>query len=135
MSKWKIKYGPALWVKVFGKDGPVPSKVRSGAMKTISEKMRLMMVQYKKDKRKWWRLEASLCCRKCGRKMKTNSRSVHHSHGRLGNLLLYKPWWIPLCIFPCHKWVDENPNEARALGLLCQLGEWNVQPNNYANNE
>ena len=52
---------------------------------------------------------------------------VHHSHGKIGLLMFYLPWFIATCR-RCHQWLDCNRAEARKLGLLCPLGQWNVQP-------
>jgi len=52
---------------------------------------------------------------------------LHHSHGRIHSLLNYQPWWIPVCA-ECHDWIGRNPNAARAIGMLCQPGQWNVPP-------
>jgi hypothetical protein len=59
---------------------------------------------------------------------------IHHTHGRLGELLNYKPWWLPVCR-TCHNWIGDNPLAARLiqargfnLRLLCAEGEWNTKP-------
>ena len=55
------------------------------------------------------------------------STDVHHTHGKIGDLLFYVPWFKAACR-DCHQWIDANRAEARELGLLCPRGEWNVQP-------
>ncbi len=52
---------------------------------------------------------------------------IHHTHGRMGSLLNYQPWWLACCA-TCHRWIEDNKAKARALGFLCELGEWNVAP-------
>jgi hypothetical protein len=51
----------------------------------------------------------------------------HHSHGRRGRLLLYEPWWCPVSDFG-QVWIHDNPIEARKLGLICEIGKWNLPP-------
>jgi hypothetical protein len=48
----------------------------------------------------------------------------HHYQGRRGSLLLYREYWIPVS-FAGHRYIDDHPNEARELGLLCPLGFYN----------
>ena len=52
---------------------------------------------------------------------------VHHSHGKIGELLFYVPWFVAVCR-ECHNWIGNHPAAARKLGLLCELGQWNKQP-------
>jgi hypothetical protein len=56
------------------------------------------------------------------------SRDVHHSRGRVGTLLIDTRFWKAVSR-KAHDWIGEHPEEARALGLLCQPGEWNTPPN------
>lgn len=49
---------------------------------------------------------------------------VHHSRGKTGTMLLQVKWFRALCSW-CHRWVHDNPNKARVLGLLCEKGKWN----------
>ena len=51
-------------------------------------------------------------CQRCGCKATT----VHHSKGRIGVLLNDVSCWIALC-FPCHEWVERNPQEAKEKGF------------------
>ncbi len=39
-------------------------------------------------------------------------------------LLLYEPFWIPVS-WEGRRWIEENREPARALGLLCPLGRYN----------
>lgn len=41
---------------------------------------------------------------------------VHHKKGRIGYLLTYVPFWLPVCR-SCHEWIENNPNEAKELGF------------------
>lgn len=50
---------------------------------------------------------------------------IHHQRGRVGTLLLDTRFWIAVCR-SCHDWIAANPAQARAEGLLCAEGLWNV---------
>ena len=67
-------------------------------------------------------------CKVCGAHLMRTKKATecHHSHGRRGKLLLYEPFWIPVCR-ECHNWIHNNPEEARALNLICGKGQWNQQ--------
>lgn len=60
-------------------------------------------------------------CERCGKK----ATDIHHKRGRVGRLLCMTEYWASTCR-GCHQWIGENPNEARELGLLCELGKWNT---------
>lgn len=49
----------------------------------------------------------------------------HHTRGRRGALLLDKRHWVAVSDAG-HRWVETNPDKARALGLLCAKGQWNT---------
>jgi hypothetical protein len=78
--------------------------------------------EYLRNKRKF--LMEHLICVRC---LAPNTE-VHHTRGRLGALLTAEQFWCALCA-ACHRWVHDNPIEARAVGLLCENGEWNTVPN------
>lgn len=44
------------------------------------------------------------------------SSQVHHKKGRIGDLLLNKEFWLPVC-GQCHDWIENNPLEAKEKGL------------------
>lgn len=50
---------------------------------------------------------------------------VHHTRGRAGSLLLDWRHWRAVCR-RCHNWIAGNPEQARALNLLCARGLWNT---------
>jgi hypothetical protein len=52
------------------------------------------------------------------------SKDVHHLRGRAGSLFMDSTYWMPVCR-TCHDWIGANPIKARAIGCLCQAGEWN----------
>ncbi len=52
---------------------------------------------------------------------------LHHKFGRIGRLLTWVPGFMALCR-PHHLMCKSDPIEARALGLLCPVGQWNTMP-------
>ena len=48
----------------------------------------------------------------------------HHIYGKQGKLLLWKQGWLPVSEVG-HKWIHENPEEARKRGWLCSEQQWN----------
>jgi hypothetical protein len=50
---------------------------------------------------------------------------VHHVRGRLGPLLTDRRWWMAVSKAG-HRWLHQNPAEARKRGWLCEAGLWNV---------
>jgi hypothetical protein len=55
------------------------------------------------------------------------SAQVHHRRGRIGRLLRDQRFWTAVCA-ECHEWIHGNPNEARKIGLIVPVAEWNVFP-------
>ena len=51
---------------------------------------------------------------------------VHHVRGRLGKLLLDQMYWLPVSAVG-HRWIHDHPDEARRMGYLCAVGQWNKQ--------
>ncbi len=49
---------------------------------------------------------------------------VHHVRGRTGSLLNDLRYWKGVCP-KCHFWIGHCPAEARKLGLLAEIGQWN----------
>lgn len=52
------------------------------------------------------------------------AEEIHHTRGRAGTLLLDWRFWVGMCA-KHHRWVGDNPVEARGLSLLCEAGQWN----------
>ena len=59
-------------------------------------------------------------CVRCGKK----ATDIHHTRGRLGELLTDMRHWRSLCRV-CHQWAHQNIAEARKVGLICEKGKWN----------
>ena len=51
---------------------------------------------------------------------------VHHVFGRRGKLLLWEPGW-KFVSMDGHRWIENNMNLARQLGLLAPVGKYNDQ--------
>lgn len=55
------------------------------------------------------------------------SAQVHHLRGRNSKLLTDVRFFCAICA-ECHVWVHSFPNDARELGLIAPVGEWNRVP-------
>lgn len=44
------------------------------------------------------------------------STQIHHTRGRLGDMLCNIKWWLPLS-WEGHRWIHDNPAEARLRGF------------------
>jgi hypothetical protein len=51
--------------------------------------------------------------------------TIHHTRGRAGPLYLDETFWLGVSL-ENHQWIDANNDAARALGLLCRRGLYNV---------
>lgn len=52
------------------------------------------------------------------------STEIHHTKGRTGSLLCDERYWKATCAAG-HWWIGSHPMQARELGLLCDVGDWN----------
>lgn len=99
--------------------------VRKRTSKRASEEAR-----YRRRVKVWLSETYNQLCRACQLRRKTFidwSKECHHRNGKVGRLLNYEPFWIPVCS-ACHNWIHrENPEEAQRLSLLGNAGEWNNQ--------
>lgn len=140
---YKPKTKPALWTKMRGGSKPRSFRVRPGVarqkresnhakprkrIRAVSRRQRARSAAYN-ARVKVWKAENPVClvCQKHDLEMFDKPRPTedcHHQRGKLGPLLMDERFWIPVCR-PCHAWIDANRNAARAMGLLCQRGEWN----------
>jgi hypothetical protein len=54
---------------------------------------------------------------------KNPSEDLHHAKGRVGKLLTDVRYFKALCR-KCHRWVEENPEQSKEIGLsLSRLGD------------
>lgn len=58
--------------------------------------------------------------------MVRDTKHVHHSKGRVGLLLFDTRYWVPVCE-ECHRWIGDNVEKARGLGLIAAEGDWGRQ--------
>lgn len=87
----------------------------------VSSRQKTRLSEYARAKKRWWR--DGLKC-EMGGCVNQAEKQPHHKFGRVGALLCDERGWIALCIFH-HTWVHQHPTEARQLGLLAPLGQWN----------
>jgi hypothetical protein len=90
-------------------------------MKPISDRRKEANKEYAKLKRAWRKDPANQVCHfpGCTRRAEPNP---HHVFGRSFLLNVVKHWRA-VC-FLHHRFIHDNPNEARAAGLLAQKGQW-----------
>ena len=100
----------------------VPKTARRPVRK-FSSRRRIQIERYKLKARNW--ITAQKKCSGMPGCFQIPSE-VHHTRGRQGPLLLDERFWIGVCR-KCHVWIHRNPNEARSLGLLAPMGQWNKQ--------
>ena len=65
---------------------------------------------------------------RCARFPQHKATDIHHTRGRAGPLIIDVRFWKAVSRGG-HRWIEENGEAARALGLLCQRGQWNTPPN------
>ena len=148
---YKPKWKKALWTKMRNAPKTVVEK-RAKRCRRVSKSLSKRKIEYYRERNAWLLMLDNHLCKAClpivmhKAKLGEISHPVfgpvkipywlmtpkaatecHHTHGRVGKLLLFKPWWIAVCS-DCHKWIHSNPERARELGLLCAIGEWNTQP-------
>jgi hypothetical protein len=88
-----------------------------GASKIRAAQLRV----YREERRSWLKGKV---CEWCQHSV-CLPLDVHHTRGRLGELLNDKRFWKAVGR-PCHDRIHQHPAEARAYGFLCQPGEWNT---------
>lgn len=80
-------------------------------MRTRSVKRAKQEREYKKNRRIY--LELTPVCERC---LSATSTDVHHRKGRMGDLLVDATYFLAVCR-ECHKWIEENPIEAKNAGF------------------
>lgn len=55
------------------------------------------------------------------------ANQIHHYRGRVGRLLTDKRFFRAACQ-DCHEWVGKNGAQARRIGVLAPIPEFNVYP-------
>lgn len=90
---------------------PKTTKIAYRSKKRTSEER-----QYAKDRRVFLQ-EHPNCCARIPGICTIKATEVHHSKGRIGDLLLDQRFWKNLC-HECHVWVENNPEAAADLNLI-----------------
>lgn len=85
---------------------PIKSKFNQNPIKKESSKRAQENREYSRESKKFLE-ENSSCQTHCG----SPSQEVHHKAGRIGWLLLFKPYWLAVCR-ECHKEIELNPEFA-----------------------
>ena len=145
MFPYRKKYKPALWVTILSStDGSPKSGTTTG--KTSFAPADNSNVERRAERKagppplrrpcaksaalaiytgmKKSALRCRHVCECCGKRRRLD---VHHVRGRLGSLLIDARFWKFVCR-TCHNWIGDNPDAARARGLLCEKGFWNTAP-------
>lgn len=123
--------GKALWTKAFPKQvrtaqaKPKQPKPRK-RIKAVSNRKRRALTEYEKEKQAW---QLQLENQRCAITGEANP-DVHHSRGRIGELLCLSALWVPLCR-RVHNWTASHPRLAAQVGLLCPAGKYNTMPKPY----
>jgi len=114
--------------KKFAQPWKAKAPIKRTPLKKVSKSMRRKSVIYFERRVEFLR-EHPVCGACLARGINpAPSAQLHHSRGRIGRLYLDERFWIGVCA-PCHAWIhEEAPNEARELGLLASVAEWNTFP-------
>lgn len=103
-----------------------PLRAKSALKKTplrrVSKKRAKENQEYAKVKREY--LKAHPVCEGCH---SAKATSLHHYRGRIKGLLCDTRFFKALC-HGCHEFVHLCPLNAREMGLLAPINEWNVVP-------
>lgn len=81
-------------------------------IKAKSKKREKELREYEKEKAIYF--EEHTCCEFPG--CEVENISLHHMKGRIGDNLTNREFFKALC-WVHHQWVEENPEEAKAMGL------------------
>jgi hypothetical protein len=92
-----------------------PAKViKFKPIKQRSDKRSAEEKEYGRERQKFLRAHKSCVAKLSG--CKGRSCDIHHMKGRIGTLLLEQKYWISVCR-ECHEWIENNPKDAKLLGL------------------
>lgn len=116
------------WLKIKAQDQssepksykvPKKKESRSYRIKSVSDKKLTELKEYRVVRDRYL-AEHKVCehpdC-------KNPSEDLHHAKGRVGSLLTDVRYFKALCR-RCHRWVEENPEQSKEIGLsLSRLGD------------
>ncbi len=90
-------------------------------IRRVSEYQKRRLADYARAKIEWNKVERRCEYPGCYR---VAEKQPHHKFGRGGKLLCAVETWIGLC-FSHHRYVHDNIEESRKMGLMCEKGKWN----------
>lgn len=102
--------------------GPYGGQRKQKRIKPRSRKMTKLMVYYNELKAKHL-----LKFPKCEVHPDFPADQIHHTRGRAGTLLIDVRFFKSVGMSG-HCFINDEPNKARAAGLLCAKGDWNKAP-------
>jgi hypothetical protein len=122
--------GGALWLQL-PQYGRKPVVAKRKYIPSRSAATRVRMAAYNREVKLWLALPQNRWCLVMIllRRPLQRATQCHHIRGRgrggRGPLLMDKRGWRPVC-FEGHRWIEDNPEQAIALGLLCERGKRGV---------
>ena len=91
---------------------PKKSKGRSYRIKSVSDKKLVELKEYRKKRDAFMRANKVCQFPEC----KELATDLHHAKGRVGALLTDERYFKALCRSH-HRWIEENPTDAKSMGL------------------
>ena len=117
-------------VRVWSRRSKSPKSKLGACLRPRTAKRAAEEAVYRRRVTFWLRQSENRLCRGCRpifNRDPNRTTECHHYAGRRGVLLLFEPWWIPLCA-ECHQWVTNNAKAASWLNLMCNPGWYNDPP-------
>lgn len=92
----------------------------------VSAHQKVKLAEYARLKKQWRYIVTNGTCSVAGC-LNPADKSPHHVFGRFGQLLNDTRYWLPVCL-QHHRQIHDQPEWARANGLLAPIGQWNNPP-------
>lgn len=110
----------AIWTTMAGgiKPRTKPEKKRSKRVRCVSKSQTKKYQVYRRERDKFLADHPTCQAPGCGK----GPTELHHKRGRR-HLLLVTEYWVALCHHH-HEMCTSSPLQARALGIVCDRGEW-----------
>jgi hypothetical protein len=102
---------------------PLRSEEKAKRKLDRANQYRLEKIESAKTRGKAWLTELCSIFGACERCETLSILDVHHVRGRAGTLLCDQRYWKLVCSC-CHRWIHDNPEQARNGGWLAERGEW-----------
>ncbi len=106
---------------------PLRSEEKSQRKLDRMKQYRIEKIEAAKTRGKVWLHELRAIFGTCERCDTISILDVHHVRGRAGALLCNQQYWKLVCSC-CHRWIHDNPEQARSGGWLAQPGDWGREP-------